>query len=125
MSKTDYNLTSIGALTHALSKARLSPSAISNTKFKSLVSPTKSPQFHTPLAKSFPKSARSTPTKTEPLHPLAPPKVPAKVLKHGRPQDALTRQAGPSSKGGKAGTSKDGQGRIPPGKRPRMLKLYR
>ena len=75
VAKTDYNLTGIGDLTDALSKANDSPSAISNTKFKSLVSPTKSPQFHSPLAKSPPKSEPSSPTSTETVHPLAPPKV--------------------------------------------------
>ena len=81
VAKSDYNLTGIGDLTHALSKARLSPSAISNTKFKSLVCPTKSSHIHSPQAKSPPKSAPSSPTTTETGHPLAPPKV----LKPGRP----------------------------------------
>ena len=121
VAKTDYNLTGIGDLTHALSKAKLSPSAISNTKFQTLVSPAKSPQFHSPLAKSPPKSEPSSPVSTETTHPLAAPNP----LKHGRPLAASSHQAGPSSKSGKAGSSKDGQGRIPPGKRPRMLKLYR
>ena len=121
VAKTYYNLTGIGDLTHALSKARLSPSAISNTKFTSFVSPSKSPQFHSPQAKSPPRSAPSSLTTTETVHPLAPPKV----VKPGRPLAASSHQAGPSFKAGKAGTSKDGQGRIPPGKRPRMLKLYR
>ena len=121
VAKSDYNLTGIGDLTHALSKAKLSPSAISNSKFKTLVSPSKSPQFHSPQAKSPPKSAPSSPISTETAHPLAPPNP----LKHGRPQDAAPRQTGPSSKTVKAGHSLAGKGRIPPGKRPRMLKLYR
>ena len=121
VAKAEYNLTGIFDLTHALSKAKLSPSAISNTKFKSLGSPSKSPQFHSPQAKSPPRAASSSPTTTETVHPLPP----LKVGKHGRPLHVPPRQTGPSSKTGKGGQSKDGNGRIPPGKRPRMLKLYR
>ena len=85
VAEADYNLTGISHLPHAHSKAKRSPSAISNTKFKSLLSPAKSPQFHSPM-----RSAPSSPTSTETINPL----VPAKRLKHGRPQAAPPHQIG-------------------------------
>ena len=121
VANADFNLTDLSDLTPALAQAKLSPSAISNTKLKSLVSRAMSTEFHSPQAESPPRSAPSSPTTTETVHPLEP----DKVVKPGRPLAAPSHQPGPSSKAGKAGQSKVCNGRIPPCERCRMLKLCR
>ena len=45
VAKANYNLTGLSDFAHALSTAKLSSSAFTNTKFKILVSPAKSPEI--------------------------------------------------------------------------------
>ena len=60
---TKHNLTGIYDFSQALSKANLSSSAISNSKFKQLMSPPKQSQFHTPAISSQKSPVHQTPQK--------------------------------------------------------------
>ena len=63
---TKYNLTGMHDLSQALSKANLSNSAISNSKFKQLMTPPKQSQFHTAAISSQNSPAHQTPQKKGP-----------------------------------------------------------
>ena len=58
---TKYNLTGIHDFSQALSKANLSTSSISNSKFKQLMTPTKQTQFHTPAISTQKSPAHPSP----------------------------------------------------------------
>ena len=57
------NLTNIQDFSQAVSKANLSNSAITNSKFKQLMPPLKQTQFHTPAISNQKSPAHQTPQK--------------------------------------------------------------
>ena len=63
---TKYNFTVIQYFAQALSKANLTNSAISNSKFNQLLTPPKQSQFNTPAISSQKSPAEETPQKKGP-----------------------------------------------------------
>ena len=134
---TKYNLTGIHDFSRAISKANLSTSAISNSKLKQLMTPTKQTQFPTPAISSQKSPAHPSPQKkgTNVFHihghkgrypgkevapnpePWLPPQKEVSGFSMLNPLKSYWKTSS---------TEQGGKGkRTQPGKRPRMLKLYR
>ena len=117
-----YNITGSVQLTSALAKAALSPTIVSNRDIKMGLATSKEESsdstFHTPRG--------------EPRNPFEPPHSPYIPIarKRARPSTPSLRSAEKANKiafpfkGFIGGTSQYGKGGHPPGKHPRILKLY-
>ena len=133
---SNYNLTGIHDFSQALSKPNLSNSAISNSKFKQFMSPQKQTQFPTPVISAQRSPAQQTLQKGRNVFDISAHKrcyqgkdfapnheswlPPQKDV----PGFYLLNLLKSYSKGSTTEQGAKGK-RAPPGKRPRMLKLYR